>query len=466
MSNSVKDTEKRSNEIAQIADEFLQACNGGAAPSVEAYMQLHSHLGNELREALEAIELLTESRANPSPKILGDFTIHHELGRGGMGVVYLATQTSLQRKVALKVFTLSRNDKEGLVRFEKETRTIAALRHEQIVPVYTVGRETVGQEVLSKTGDQSVHCYFAMPWIEGETVAQLIALRKAVITKLSEPLGRSARVTQIAEWGAQIAEALQYAHEQGVIHRDVKPSNLIVDHTQKIWLTDFGLAQQSDSPTGSFIAYQGTPNYMSPEQASAIAGPVDHRTDIYSLGVTLIEWITGRSLVGGSNPVESLSKLQHNGVEDPHDLLRGYNRDLIAVLQKCVAREPKDRYQTAAELAADLRAFANGRPVAARGRPIATRYMQAVIQPRRLLGSAMIAATMLALVWASEVAWRAYAKSKLHPVIFESSSGEWLTVNASDASKRSLATFMAPSDEVLLPAEEVRLDVSASQRLS
>lgn len=345
MSNSSEEPEKRSNEIARIADEFLQACNGGDAPSVEAYMQLHSQLGNELREALEAIELLTESRGSPNPKVLGDFTIHHELGRGGMGVVYLATQTSLQRKVALKVFTLSRDDKEGLVRFEKETRTIAALRHEQIVPIYTVGKETVGQEVLSKTGDQRVHCYFAMPWIEGETVAQLIALRKAVVTKHSEPLGRSVRVIQIAEWGAQIAEALQYAHEQGVIHRDTKPSNLIVDRTQKIWLTDFGLArQQSDSPAGYFIAYQGTPNYMSPEQASAIAGPVDHRTDIYSLGVTLIEWITGRSLVGGRNPVESLSKLQHNGVEDPLELLRGYNRDLVAVLKKCVAREPKDRH--------------------------------------------------------------------------------------------------------------------------
>ncbi len=105
---------------------------------------------------------------------------------------------------------------------------------------------------------------------------------------------------------------------------------------------------------------------MSPEQASAIAAPVDHRTDIYSLGVTLIEWLTGQSVVGGSSPVESLSRLQHNSIEEPRRLLHGYSRDLVAVLEKCIARQPENRYQAAADLATDLRAIADHRSVSVR----------------------------------------------------------------------------------------------------
>ncbi len=458
MENSDETREKRDEEIAQVADVYFQARKNGTTNSIDAFLEKYPQLGDELRESLEAIDLLLAAPREQKPEIVDDFQIHHELGRGGMGIVYLATQISLQRKVALKVLKFSANDSIAAERFAKEARTVAELRHDRIVPIYAAGA------IDGPHWDKQLTChYFAMQWIEGDSVAQLIAKQKGAALS---PLDERKRVSRIAKWGAQIAEALEYAHKQGVVHRDIKPSNLIVDQEQRIWLTDFGLARQDeDTQVSPSIAYQGTPNYMSPEQASAIAGPVDLRTDIYSLGVTLIEWITGQSVVGGSNPVESLTRLQHNSLEEPRVLLQGYSRDLVAVMEKCVAREPKDRYQSAEDLANDLNAFANSQPVAARRQHAAIRFLRGAINQKTVVQTAIVSVAAIGLMWLSSAAWRAYADSKLHPVIFESRSGEWLTVTASDTADKPISTFMVPSEEVLLPGKEVRLDVNSSQRL-
>ena len=455
MASSEEIPEKHDQELSEIADAYLRARKDGAAASIESLVEKYPHLGEQLRESLEAIDLLSASPREPMPEQLGDFQIQREIGRGGMGIVYLATQISLQRKVALKVLQLSNHDSAESERFAKEAQIVAALHHERIVPIYAAGE-------LEGTREKPICHYFAMQWIDGESIAQLIAKRSSVELSSTD---KHTREIQIAKWGAQIAEALAYAHHHGVVHRDIKPSNLIVDHEQRIWLTDFGLARHDDDQTSPLIAYQGTPKYMSPEQAAAIAAPVDHRTDIYSLGVTLIEWLTGQSVVGGSNPVESLTRLQHNITEEPRTLMRGFSLDLVAVLEKCIARDPRNRYQSVEELASDLHAFINQRPVSARQQNATLRLLSEAINQKTVVRTAITSIAAIALMWLGSAGWRAYTTPNLHPVIFESSSGEWLTVNASDALGNPITSFTVPGDEVLLPGTEVRLDVSASQRL-
>ena len=377
MAKTEESPENIDEEVAMVADTYLRERKKGTAGSIDSIIEEYSHLGDELRESLEAIDLLFVASPNRAPEILGDFRIHQELGRGGMGIVYLATQTSLQRKVALKVLRLANDEQLGLERFQREAQTIAALRHDHIVPVFAVG-EVDGMHFL------------AMQLIDGESVAQSIDKWKGIPFSRTDERERRCR---IARWGAQIADALEYAHKQGIVHRDIKPSNLLMDHELRIWLTDFGLARHDeDLPASHAIAYQGTPKYMSPEQASAIVAQVDHRTDIYSLGVTLIEWLTTQSIVGGSSPVESLSRLQQNSVEESRILLRGYSRDWISVLAKCIAREPKDRYQSAAALATDLRAIVDHRPVAARPQHAFVRQFRTAIGQKSILQTAVISA--------------------------------------------------------------------------
>lgn len=437
--------------IACVAETYLQDRKNGTAGTIESYLVRYPHLGNELRDSLEAIDLLLPTSSYHIPQVLGDFRIEKEIGRGGIGIVYSAIQSSLQRKVALKVLNSRHGETAFVEQFRREAQTVACLHHECIVPIYAVG-------------EADGHSYFAMQWIDGESVSHQIAKRKGLeVARKAERL----RLREIAGWGGQIADALNYAHQQGVIHRDIKPSNLLIDRNQRIWLTDFGLALNEKHQDASIASeYSGTPNYMSPEQASAIAAPVDHRTDIYSLGVTLMEWITGQSFVGGSNPVESLSRLQQNAVEEPRVLMRGLSRDWVAVLEKCTARQPKDRYSSAASLAADLRAIANGRPVTARTQPALVRTICNLVRQPSIMKTAWIAAVAsLMLFWAGHVAWRTYSNSKMIPVIFDSKSGDWLAITAKDATGQPIAKFTTTDGEVMLPRKPIQLDVVASQRL-
>ena len=205
------------------------------------------------------------------PQRLGDFLIGRKIGQGGMGAVYEAEQMSLGRRVALKVLRFgSVSDPAAIDRFKREAETVANLHHTNIVPIFSVGSE----------GGVN---YYAMQFIEGASLDQVAADQH----KPLDPL-------VVAAWGLQAAEALSHAHQRDVIHRDVKPSNLLLDNDGRIWLTDFGLAKRLDDVTLSMTgALLGTPRYMSPEQAEAAAQSVDHRTDIYSLGATLYELVTG-----------------------------------------------------------------------------------------------------------------------------------------------------------------------------
>jgi serine/threonine protein kinase len=332
---SVKDDVALEALVGQVADEFLRRQAAGERPDIEEYVARHPEAADVLRRVLASLRLLDgslpadgelgASAPGDGPTgTLGDFRIIREVGRGGMGVVYEAEQVSLGRRVALKVLPFAVTmDPRQLQRFQNEARAAAGLHHTNIVPVYGVGCE------------RGVH-FYAMQYIEGQSLADVIASLKAsmgrqphvettpyhgadAVAQRSPDTMPVARISTahstkdpgyfrtVTQLGIQAAEALDYAHQMGVIHRDVKPANLMIDATDRLWVADFGLAQiQSDTRltmTGDLI---GTLRYMSPEQALAKRVVVDHRTDIYSLGATLYELLTLEPAFSGTDRQELL----------------------------------------------------------------------------------------------------------------------------------------------------------------
>ena len=250
----------------------------GKAPDRRQLLAAHPELAAQLEACLAGIEFIHRATgpAALGPATLGEFRIIRELGRGGMGVVYEAEQTSLRRHVALKVLRFGVvADEEAMKRFRREAETVARLHHTNIVPIFAVGCE------------RGVH-YYAMQFIEGRSLADVLA--ESQRTRQAAGAADDRR-----RWGLQAAEALAHAHQRGVIHRDIKPSNLLLDTDGVVWLTDFGLAKRADEATLTVHGtLMGTPRYMSPEQAESLQQPVDRRTDLYSLGASLYELATGR----------------------------------------------------------------------------------------------------------------------------------------------------------------------------
>jgi WD40 repeat protein/tRNA A-37 threonylcarbamoyl transferase component Bud32 len=293
------------------------------------------------------------------PSLLGDFTIVRAIGRGGMGVVYEAVQKSLNRRVALKILpSTSADDSCKVKRFLVEAQAAACLQHPHIVPVHMVG---------SANG---LH-YYAMQFIEGRTLADLIIeARRAAKATASGTLqsGREPSSPRVAaELGRQAALALHFAHEHGIIHRDVKPSNLLVEDSGWLWVSDFGLARiagQADLTLSG--AVMGTLRYMSPEQSFGSRGGVDHRADVYSLGATLYELLTLRPIFQGDDRVGLLRRIAEEEPPAPRRIDPAIPRDLETIVRKAMAKVPDERYATALELAGDLGRFLQNRPIVAR----------------------------------------------------------------------------------------------------
>ena len=266
-------------ELAAILDRYMADLHAGEAPDRRQLLEEHPELAAQLDACLAGIEFIHQATgsATETPATLGEFRIIRELGRGGMGVVYEAEQTSLRRHVALKVLRFGVvADEDAMNRFRREAETVARLHHTNIVPIFAVGCE------------RGVH-YYAMQYIAGRSLADVLAE--------SQQTGQPVPAEDVARWGLQAAEALAHAHQRGVIHRDIKPSNLLLDADGIVWLTDFGLAKRTDEATLTVHGtLMGTPRYMSPEQAASLQQPVDRRTDLYSLGATLYELATGRPL--------------------------------------------------------------------------------------------------------------------------------------------------------------------------
>lgn len=367
--------------VVQILDQFLERRKQGETLSKDDLIAMHPQFAAQLEACLAGLEFLQgvekSSVAGPLQR-LGDFQILREVGRGGMGAVFEATQISLGRRVALKVLKFGGvSDPDAVERFQREAETIAKLHHTNIVPIFAVGCE------------RGVN-YYAMQFIEGESLAEVFAKRK-----------KSLDYSQVAEWGLQAAEALAHAHRRGVIHRDVKPSNLILDREKRLWLTDFGLARRTGDVTLSLTGtLLGTPRYMSPEQAAATHKKVDHRSDIFSLGTTLYELLVGSPAFPGDSPHDVIQKIISTEPVPIRQALPQIPRDLETIIHKCLAKEPGKRYHSAQDLANDLRAFLEGRPILARRASLAERASTWLKHQQRSvqLAAAAVAATVLVMV--------------------------------------------------------------------
>ena len=414
--------------LADAADEFTAAFQRGENPNIDDYAKRYPQLAESIRSLFPALTVLdtpcsstmrtsnnTATRDGRTFDTLGDFKIVGELGRGGMGVVYRAEQTSLGRTVALKVLPVSALlDGQQLARFKNEARAAATLGHPNIVPVYSVGVE------------EGVH-FYAMRLIDGLSIAEIIqSLRgddgtpqgtrpQEIVSDLAsrslanstdqrdEPdstvaMGSDVELKRVknysirthndgsngisrlrrrrtdnciffrnvAQLGVQAARALAHAHSHGVLHRDIKPANLLVDRRAHLWVTDFGVARlEGDAGLTASGDLLGTVRYMSPEQAIG-ERIVDQRTDVYSLGVTLYEILTLRPAFSGNDRLELLQKIASDTPVRPRRIVPTIPIDLETIVLKAIEKDPGDRYPSARALAEDLRCFLENRPIAAR----------------------------------------------------------------------------------------------------
>jgi tetratricopeptide (TPR) repeat protein len=434
--------------VGQVADDFLRRQRDGERPDVEEYIARYPQAAEMLRPILASLRLLECSRSGQAAAVdeapaevegtLGDFRILREVGRGGMGVVYEAVQISLGRHVALKVLPFAAAlDERQLQRFKNEAQAAAGLHHTNIVPVYAVGCE------------RGVH-FYAMQLISGQTLASVIAeLRQrqngaevaadpqrtsayvaapAVVAATAEvdtPLGQAlstqhstrsvAFFSSVARLGMQAAEALEHAHQVGVVHRDIKPGNLMVDVRGNLWVTDFGLAHiHSDTRltmTGDLV---GTLRYMSPEQALAQRVGIDQRTDVYSLGATLYELLTLRPVFDGRDRQELLRQIAFDEPQAPRRLNRAIPVELETIVLKALAKNPAERYATAQELADDLDRFLKDEPIRARRPTLVQRVRRWGRRHRPAVRALVAVLLMAALLGGSAGLWWLHKQTVAH----------------------------------------------------
>src|SRR5213082_1451378 len=322
---------------------FPDAVAGGGDPGGvdEASCEQANAAAVHSKKAARAATMLGE---------LGDYELLEEIGRGAQGVVFRARQKSLNRTVALKVISLGQwASKAHLKRFRLEAEAAARLEHPGIVPIHEVG-ERDGQ------------CYFSMKFVEGG--------------QLDEVVGRAPMsIRQAVELIAKVARTVHYAHEHLILHRDIKPGNILLDANGEPHLTDFGLARlvESESSVTHTLDVLGTPSYMAPEQAMGHNAAISSVTDVYGLGAVLYQLLTGQPPFAGGTTYETIKLLLDTEPRQPRLLNPKIDRDLSTICLKCLEKDPKRRYPSALALAEDLERWLKHEPILARHTGILTR---------------------------------------------------------------------------------------------
>jgi serine/threonine protein kinase len=423
--------------LLQAVQEYLELLEKGRRPDQNEFLKRFPDIAEPLAQCIGGLDLvhgaagreenadaaMAPGRGEPLPtEPLGDFRIVREIGRGGMGIVYEAVQLSLGRRVALKVLPFAATfDAKHLQRFNNEAKAAAQLHHTNIVPVFAVDVQ------------RGVH-FYAMQLIDGHSLADIV---RQVRQKLGKPVdevnkaqaasttvryaeapappkdstaaagetvsefsltlstdrtaSRDRYFRHVARLAVQAAEALEHAHQYGIVHRDIKPANLIVESQGRLWITDFGLAQfhtgTALTQTGDLM---GTLRYMSPEQASGQRVLLDHRTDIYSLGATLYELVTLEPIFPGATRQELLHQILNQEPRPPRSLEKAVPVDLETIILKAVAKNPGERYGSAKDLADDLRRYLEDKPIHAKRPGLVDRARKWARRHPSVVGAAIV----------------------------------------------------------------------------
>jgi TolB-like protein/tRNA A-37 threonylcarbamoyl transferase component Bud32/Tfp pilus assembly protein PilF len=374
------------SDLSAVAHGTPQPCEGGSAKADDTGRSDSSSAADKNgapnnKKATRAAELLGE---------LGDYELLQEIGRGGQGVVFRARQKSLNRTVALKVISLGQwASKVHLKRFRLEAEAAAKLEHPGIVPIHEVG-------------ERDGSCYFSMKFVEGGQLDEVV--RRVPMS-----------VRQAAELIAKIARTVHYAHEHGILHRDIKPGNILLDRKGEPHLTDFGLARlvETESTVTRTLEVLGTPSYMAPEQALGNNEAISGVTDVYGLGAVLYQLLTGQAPFAGGATYETIKLLLDTEPKQPRLVNPKVDRDLSTICLKCLEKDPKRRYSSALALSEDLERWLKYEPILARRAGILARSRKWV---RRNPTGALLAACLVAL--AAAAGWIVWKTEFIqHPVV-------------------------------------------------
>jgi len=359
-------------DSSAAATAWAKADDGGSAENVEANAAAAARHG---KKPAQAAEMLGE---------LGDYELLEEVGRGGQGVVFRARQKSLNRTVALKVISLGQWASEAhLKRFRREAEAAASLDHPSIVPIYEVG-------------ERDGSCYFSMRFVEGGQLDEVVR---------HKPMS----IRQAAELIAKVARTVHYAHEHGIVHRDIKPGNILLDVNGEPHLADFGLATlvETESAMTRTMEVLGTPSYMAPEQAVSNNAQFTSATDVYGLGAVLYQLLTDHPPFAGGTTFETIRLVLDTEPQQPRLWNRKIDRELSTICLKCLEKDPKRRYTSALALAEDLEHWLKHEPIHAKRSGF---FTHAGKWMRRNPTSALLAASLIAL--AAAIGWNVW-KSEL-----------------------------------------------------